>query len=609
MRKGLIIFILLLTSSVLHSQSNDNPHWQLWQDKTKQDSIRYEALNSFLTQGFLFNQPDSAYVLAKRLISYGKDHPKSSFQMKGLNVQGISKGIQGHYIESLDYFFEVLKISEGKDDKQWIAESLKNIGRVNTLIGDHTKALDYCQKALKIQEEIGDELGVTKSLSNIGLIQEKLEDYNGALENYKRALNIQEKMDDEKGIANTLILISGAYQSLGEYSNVEDHIRRSIDISKKQDNQRAIITAMSVLARNYNAKGEYKKAINAYEDLLPMVKTIGEANHEQNFYHHLYYAYKEIGNSSKALENYEKMIALRDSLYSIDTAKKIQQVEFDKKTLTDSLEQETEKHKMEMVHQAEVRRKDKNKNIAIAAGIFFLLISGGLYSRWNYTKKAKAVIEREKDRSESLLLNILPAEVAEELKHKGEAEARDYDVVSILFTDFKSFTEQSEKLTASALVKEINNCFKEFDAICDKYNVEKIKTIGDAYMAAGGLPVPEDLSVKNTVLAALEMQDFIVKQHQDKEAQGEHAFEMRVGVHTGPVVAGIVGVKKFQYDIWGDAVNTASRIESNGDVGKVNISEATYNYIKDDADFVFEGRGKVQAKGKGEVEMYFVSLA
>lgn len=163
---------------------------------------------------------------------------------------------------------------------------------------------------------------------------------------------------------------------------------------------------------------------------------------------------------------------------------------------------------------------------------------------------------------------------------------------------------------------EINHCFEAFDGIIEKYNVEKIKTIGDAYMAAGGLPVPTDDSVKNTVLAALEMQDFIVKRKNEFDAQisspsgrpGGARFEMRVGIHTGPVVAGIVGVKKFQYDIWGDTVNTASRIESNGEAGKVNISQATYELLKGDPDFSFESRGKIEAKGKGEIEMWFVSL-
>ncbi len=261
-----------------------------------------------------------------------------------------------------------------------------------------------------------------------------------------------------------------------------------------------------------------------------------------------------------------------------------------------------------MAHQTEVRKKDKNKNLALGAGLFFLLVSGGLYSRYRYTKKAKTVIEKEKDRSENLLLNILPSEVAEELKEKGSAEAQDFEMVSILFSDFKGFTGLSEKMSAKDLVANINECFKAFDETMHEYNIEKIKTIGDAYMAAGGIPVNSETSVKDTVLAALKMQDFIIKLHKEKEAKGEHAFEMRVGIHTGPVVAGIVGVKKFQYDIWGDTVNTASRMESSGEVGKVNISNETFNYIKDEPEFKFESRGKIQVKGKGEVEMYFVSL-
>jgi adenylate cyclase len=142
-----------------------------------------------------------------------------------------------------------------------------------------------------------------------------------------------------------------------------------------------------------------------------------------------------------------------------------------------------------------------------------------------------------------LLLNILPADIAEELKIHGKAEARDFDMVSMLFTDFKGFTAASAKLSAAELVSEINTCFEAFDGIMEKHGVEKIKTIGDAYMAAGGLHVPSDDSVKNTVLAALEMQDFIGKRKIEMDSKNLPAFEMRVGIHTGPVVAGIVVLK------------------------------------------------------------------
>ncbi len=137
-----------------------------------------------------------------------------------------------------------------------------------------------------------------------------------------------------------------------------------------------------------------------------------------------------------------------------------------------------------------------------------------------FVRKAKRAIDFEKDRSDNLLLNILPSEIADELKEKGRADARNYEKVTILFTDFKGFTQISEKLSAKELVEEINICFKEFDTICKKYGVEKIKTIGDAYMAAGGLPVPSDDSVKNTVLAGIEMMDFMIRKKQKCEEEG-----------------------------------------------------------------------------------------
>jgi len=216
----------------------------------------------------------------------------------------------------------------------------------------------------------------------------------------------------------------------------------------------------------------------------------------------------------------------------------------------------------------------------------------------------KKEVEKQFQRSEELLLNILPSEVAEELKAKGSAEAKTFDDVTVLFTDFKGFTNISERLTAKELVAEIDYCFKGFDAIIGKYNIEKIKTIGDSYMAAGGLPVKNKTHAADVVNAALEIRDFMDAHKQQRMAEGKEMFEIRIGIHTGPVVAGIVGVKKFAYDIWGDTVNTASRMESSGEAGKVNISATTYELVKDK--FTCSYRGKVEAKKKGMVDMYFV---
>ena len=210
-------------------------------------------------------------------------------------------------------------------------------------------------------------------------------------------------------------------------------------------------------------------------------------------------------------------------------------------------------------------------------------------------------LNTEMKRSESLLLNILPEAVAEELKASGSATAKLYSHVTVLFTDFKNFTKVSELLSPQELVDELNTCFTAFDNLLAKYNVEKIKTVGDAYLAVAGLPVANEDHAVNMVHLALDIRDYI--KHR-KAALGDRSFDIRIGVHSGEVVAGIVGVRKFAYDIWGDTVNTAARMEQNCPIGHINISESTYALVKERVKC--EYRGEIEAKGKGLLKMYFV---
>jgi adenylate cyclase len=207
-------------------------------------------------------------------------------------------------------------------------------------------------------------------------------------------------------------------------------------------------------------------------------------------------------------------------------------------------------------------------------------------------------------RSETLLLNILPKQIAEELKANGKAEAKHFDEVTVMFTDFKNFTQIAEKLSPTDLVAEIDMIFAAFDNIVSKHNIEKIKTIGDSYMCAGGIPVPNKTHAVDVVNAGIEIQQFIQQHLEKRITEGKDPFEIRIGIHSGPVVAGIVGKIKFAYDIWGDTVNLASRMESSGEPGRINISGSTYELVKDQ--FHCTHRGKIKAKNKGEVDMYFV---
>lgn len=209
-----------------------------------------------------------------------------------------------------------------------------------------------------------------------------------------------------------------------------------------------------------------------------------------------------------------------------------------------------------------------------------------------------------KDKSDELLLNILPIDIARELKENGFAESKKYESVTVLFTDFKGFSIIAEQMNAVELVSEIDFCFKAFDRIIEKHGIEKIKTIGDSYMAAGGIPVENSTHPFDVINAAIDIRDFIEEYKKENILENKPVFELRIGIHTGSVVAGIVGLNKFAYDIWGDTVNLASRMESGGEPGKINISGATYELVKEH--FACTHRGKVQAKNKGEVDMYFV---
>lgn len=250
------------------------------------------------------------------------------------------------------------------------------------------------------------------------------------------------------------------------------------------------------------------------------------------------------------------------------------------------------------------------RNILLLVLGFALMIVGLIYKRYVDNQKQRRIligknkmIEDERQRSDELLLNILPAAIASELKSHGKAKAQRYDKASVLFTDFINFTSISERLTPEQLVTELDTYFKAFDFIIAQYKLEKIKTIGDAYMCASGLSDRISTPI-NIVKAALELQQFLYEMKIEKIRRGEPYFEARIGINTGPVVAGVVGINKFAYDIWGDTVNLAARIQEACEPGCINISEATHREIQ--YTFKCRYRGKLPAKNKGDIEMYYV---
>jgi adenylate cyclase len=280
--------------------------------------------------------------------------------------------------------------------------------------------------------------------------------------------------------------------------------------------------------------------------------------------------------------------------------------EQEQQAITLKFEQEKEidrinQEKKDAIAAAELSRTRNIRNMSIIGGLLALVLFA--VAIWSYLQKKKdnKRIAEEKQKSDNLLLNILPYEVAEELKANGETAARLHEEVTVLFTDFVNFTANAEKIGVQALLNELNICFTAFDKIIEQYGLEKIKTIGDAYLAVSGLPTSNPQHAANAVNAALAIANFIEK----RKASSPTALDIRIGINSGNVIAGIVGVKKFAYDIWGDTVNTAARMEQNSEVGKINISDSTYQLVKEQFDCMY--RGKISTKGKGEMEMYFVN--
>lgn len=638
-----LLFFLFLTLGAgikLHGQTNI-ANKQPFDNKKTADSL----LNSGTKYQDAGKFPEAMVLFEKSLKIY-----ESSKDQKGvgnvLNKIATTYYYQGNYAKALAYYTNSKEICEKIDFKKGVSSALNNIGAVHYYLGNYPKALEFYNQAIKIQKKIGDKKIIAATTQNIGGIYIDIKDYSNAMIYSQKANTIYKELKDSVGISHNLNAAGKIYMMQKQYYKAYNHLSQALAIADKIGDEQKKIEALYNLGELFNIQGDYTKSLSYYNRCLKLsqkinslqytgtsevaigsiltqlgknttaikkckkglgiAENLGAISLKKEACKCLYEAYKSSGNATEALNFYEKSNAYNDSLQSEETSNKILNMEFQKALLMDSIAYVNKEHKIELKHKEEVQKKETQRNVIIISLGFILLIVIALWNRLNYVRKSREALKIEKDRSEKLLLNILPEEIAEELKEKGFVNARDFNLVSILFTDFKSFTQTAEKMSPKDLVEEINVCFKAFDLISDKHKIEKIKTIGDSYMAAGGIPNPNEDSLKDIVLAGLEMQEFMIERKSQNSITNKPAFEMRLGIHAGPIVAGIVGVKKFQYDVWGDTVNTASRVESNGMAGKVNISESLYNLIKHEECFLFQYRGNIYAKGKGEINMYFV---
>lgn len=524
---------------------------------------------------------------------YGSDAHKGGY----VNL-GYALAKRGDHASAIDNFNACIKLMDEHGGGQVALYAYNFLGSSYMELGETENALLYFERSIAVADSLGDVAAAADPMSNIARIRLDQGRVDEARALYEEAYDRKLRTGHIAGSLQALGNLAGLDLEEGRLDSAAAKALRNLAQAREIGEVDQQASALTILGMAYIRMGRYGDAVSNLEEARSIALEIREPNLIKGAAEELSYAYKMLGRHKEALGMHEEFVLYRDSIERDGNKRAAIRQEFrysyDKQALADSLDFA----KKEAIKDLEIEKRDANlakQRIGLAAtggGLLLLILLA-------------VSIRRGKKRSDELLHNILPEEVATELKQKGKVGSKRIESVTVLFTDFKGFTAMAEQLSAKELVEDLNICFSEFDRIMGNYGIEKIKTIGDAYMAAGGLPIPDEKHAEHVIQAALEMRDFVEAGKAKKIEAGLPYFEIRIGVHTGPVVAGIVGVKKFQYDIWGDTVNTASRMESSGAVGQVNISEATYELVKDNSEFDFTSRGKIEAKGKGEMEMYF----
>lgn len=609
MKKYLLSFLTLFGCIVfIHAQDTELDSL-LKVLKTAPDDTNKLKLLDYLAD----NTPDGEWqkhsealgVLAKQLMS----SPYSAVQLEAkryysisLNNYAYGLAEQGDYKNALDVYAKCEKIYNEIGDRYNIGLVINSTGAIYERQGDLENAVIKYRETIAHEMKAGNAKDLVSALNNLGVVFAKQNQIDSALYYDYQGLALVVKNNIRNNTVG--ILLSNIGNNLEKKGNLTDALsnyKKGIQISMEVGDRLGEAYNRRGIAGVYLQQSEIAKALADGEKALKISIDLGNPNSIYKSAEVLKRIYEKQNRYKEAYEMYKMEILNHDSITGKENQRAVIrhqfQYEYDLKTATAKAEQE----KKDGIANAELKRQ-KFQKTAFMTGLFLVaLFSVILFNRFRLIRKQNVIIEIEKQKSEELLLNILPEEVAEELKQKGSAEAKLFENVTVLFTDFKNFTGISEKLSAHDLVSELHECFSAFDNIMHKYGIEKIKSMGDSYMAVSGLPTSNPNHAEEMVKAAIEIREFML----NRKKMNPETFDARIGIHSGHVVAGIVGVKKFAYDIWGDTVNTAARMEQNSEAGKINISETTYDLVKDK--FTCEYRGEIEAKNKGKLKMYFVS--
>lgn len=559
---------------------------KIYQKNKLSDSAKLELLrNLAFNEGKDLNL---ALRYAEELISLSTRMSNNVYLYRGYLQKGNKKRLLGNLDEALAAYFKSVEVAQKAKYLKGEGSAYSAIADIYGFSNNHPTARLYYNKAISVLRQINDSVTLASVISNSGEEFLKNKMYDSAFSNFKESSIIFEKVNYLMGKAYSLGNIGMVYANKGNNILAEKNINEAIKILEESKDYYPICVYLISMSDIYSKKGDNYAALNYAVRSLNLAQQNGLKEEISNANLKLSELSEKAGKIGESFSYYKNYILYRDSVKNINSVQKMA----DLRTDYEVSQKQTE---VDLLHW----EKQNQRNIVISLTIILglaIIILGTLF--WYYK-----TISREKKKSESLLLNILPAETAMELKRNGKVDAIKFDQVTVLFTDFVQFSKLAEQVEPEQLVKSIDYYFKEFDQITTKHGLEKIKTIGDSYMCASGLPTANKMHARNAINAAKEMNELVCNEL--NALDGLIHFEIRIGIHSGPVVAGIVGIKKWQYDIWGDTVNIASRMEAMSKPGRINLSETTYQEIKDE--FTCEYRGEIEVKNRGILKMYFLS--
>jgi class 3 adenylate cyclase len=566
---------------------------QIYQEDKLADTAKLELLRKLSFNEV--NDLNLALNYAEELIALSKKLGNDLYLHRGYFQLGNKRRLLGDLDEALAAYFKSREAAQKANYIKGEGTTYSAIADIYSVSKNHSNAILYYNKGIAALRISKDSVVLGTAISNAGDEYRNQKNYDTALLYFREAELIFEKVDYLIGKGYSLGNSGMVYANIGKNDLAEKNINEAIRILEELEDYYPICVYLISMSDIYLEKGDSKTAMNYAKRSLKLAEhyelkeQISDANLK------LSELYEKEGNMTESFKYYRNHIAFRDSVNNVKTVQEMADLRTDYEVSQKQIE-------VDLLSQQKKTQRIIVFATAIALVLIFLLALG-LYRRNTFIKKTNVIIQEEKDRSENLLHNILPEETALELKQNGKVRAQKFESVTVLFTDFKGFTQYAENLSPEKVVESIDFYFSKFDEIMEKYGLEKIKTVGDAYMCAGGLPFPtNDHAIKMTK-AAIEIQDFVIAAKKQK-SENDVRFDIRIGINTGPVVAGVVGSKKFAYDIWGDTVNIASRMESNSEPGKINISENTYLLVKDE--FNCEYRGEIEVKNRGAMKMYFI---